>query len=87
MGELHALGPGRRARRVVDGRRRRLVGVPRVRLDARAQQRLVGLVADHDAALARHVGERLVELGIDEQDAGTAVLDDVARPPRRRGGS
>ena len=77
MGELHPLGPRRRARGVVDRRRRRLVGIPRSGLDAPPEEGVVGLVPDHQSPFARHVGQRFVELGVDEQDSGPAVLDDV----------
>ena len=58
VGDLHALRPGRGARGVVDGRRRVLVRLPRLRL--RALERLeVVVLAEHERALAVDVLERL----------------------------
>jgi hypothetical protein len=76
--QLHPLGPRRRPRRVVDGGRGVLVGVPWPRLHPVAHQRGVGLGADHELALALDGLHGVLELGVDEQDAGPGVLDDVA---------
>ena len=78
VGDLHAFRAGGRAGGVVDRRRGVLVGRPRLWLDTEAHHLLVGVAADHEAALAGHVGQRVVQLGVDEQQPGTRVLDDVA---------
>ncbi len=78
MRDLHAFGPRRRARRVVDGRRRVLIAFPRLRLDAEAHDLGIGLAPDHESSLALDLGQRIVELRVDEQQARPAVLDDVA---------
>jgi len=78
MGELHALGAGRRTARVVDRRGRVLIYAgPRLGLAIEAEQRLVALRAEQDAVLRRDVGQRLVDLRINEQDRRPGVLDDV----------
>ncbi len=46
-------------------------------LRRRGEQRLVAATVEHEAVLGLHVAERLVELGVDEQDRGARVLDDV----------
>ena len=77
--QLHPLRSGRRAARVVDRRDGVLAGVdPRVRLAVEPQQRGVGLAAEHEPVRRIHVGERIVELGIDEEHGRTGLLDDVA---------
>ena len=76
VGDLHALGPGGRAGGVVDAGRRALVGLPRAGLDALRGEH-VAVVADHEAVLRGDAGQGLVELGVDVQDAGAGVLDDV----------
>ena len=81
--ELHTLRTGRGATRVVDGGGGVLVGVPRPRLDAEAQQLVVAVGADHEAVRRLHVGERVVELGVDEQHRRARVLDDVRDLLRR----
>ena len=81
VGELDALGASRRAAGVVDARGGVLVGLPPDRLGAvggRAEQGLVGDAVQHDAVLGGHVPERLVGLGVHEQDGRARVLDDVA---------
>jgi hypothetical protein len=39
---------------------------------------VVGVAADDEPVFALDVGERFVQLGVDEQHARTGVLDDVA---------
>ena len=76
VGDLHALGTRGRAGRVVDAGRRRLVGLPRARLDALRGVQVV-VVAEHEAVLRGDAGQCLVELGVDVQHASAGVLDDV----------
>ena len=75
--ELHALGPRRRAARVVDRRGGVLVGIPRLGLDALTEQLPVRVGADHEPVLRADGRQRVVELGVDEQHRGAGVLDDV----------
>jgi hypothetical protein len=77
VGQLHALGPGGGARGVVDRGGGVLVPVPLPGLGAIAQQLGVGLVADDHRALGLDPLERLLELGVDEQELGAAMADDV----------
>ncbi len=75
--ELHSLRPGRRARRVVDGGGGRLVGLPRGGLGAAHVQFGVALGSQHVAAGRSDAGQRLVELGVDQDDRCLRVLEDV----------
>ena len=52
--------------------------MPRFGLGVEAQELGIALVADHETVLRLHVAQRVVELGIDQQDRRTRVLDDVA---------
>ena len=76
VGDLDALGPGGRAGGVVDARGGVLVRLPRLRLDVLGSEQVV-VVAEDEAELGLDVGQRVVELGIDQQHPGPGVLDDV----------
>ena len=76
VGELNALGPGRRAARVVDRRGCILVGNPSLRLCVEAHQFTVGIGADDQRAFAFHARQRIGEFWVHEQDAGAGVIDD-----------
>jgi hypothetical protein len=78
VGELHALGAGGRTARVVDGRRRVLVGLPWARFSVVVVQLAVGLGTQHELLLAVHRSEGVGQLGVDQQDRRARVLDDVA---------
>ena len=45
---------------------------------SKREELVVGLGADHEAVLGGDAGERVVELGVDEQHRRARVLDDVA---------
>ena len=75
--ELHALGPRGRAARVVDRGGGVLVGIPRLGLDALAEQFPVGFGADDEPVLRADAREGVVELGVDKQHRCAGVLDDV----------
>src|SRR6266542_948047 len=79
VGELHPLGPRGGARRVVDGDGGILVRHLHTGLRALAEEELlVGGGSENEAMLHRDLAQRLVELGIHEQDGRAGVLDDVA---------
>ena len=80
MGDLHALGPGRGARGVVDVGDGLLVGLPAFGLGpvgCLGEQLRVGPPVEQDAVLGLHADQRVVEVGVDEQHRRPAVLDDV----------
>jgi hypothetical protein len=77
VGELHALGAGRGARGVVDRGGGILVPVPLAGLGAVAEQLGVGLVPEHHRALGLDALQRLLQLGVDQQQLRPAVADDV----------
>ena len=77
MGDLHALGPGRRAGRVVDAGGGGLVGFPGLRFGTLGGEQVV-VVAEDEPVLGGDLPQRVVELGVDQQDPRTGVLDDVA---------
>ena len=81
VGELHPLGARRRPRGVVDRAGGGLVGLPVRRPGAGGcgREQLGVLVAvEHHPHLGRHARQGVVDLGVDEQDRGPRVLDDVA---------
>jgi hypothetical protein len=77
VGQLHALGPGRGARGVVDGRGGPLVAVPGHRF-APGGVELAVVGPDHDGVLDLDGVEQLLALRVDQQDVGARVLHDVA---------
>ena len=74
---LDALGPRSGSARVVDDGRRVLVGAPALGLRAASVQLRVALGTEHDLVGHGRVLDDVGELGIDEQDARPAVLQDV----------
>ena len=79
VGELDAFRPGRGPGRVVDRGGGVLVrGSPGPRRDVEAHRQRLALGAEHDAVRGPDVAQGLVELGVDEQHRGPAVLDGVA---------
>ena len=76
VGHLHALGPGGRAGRVVDGRRGVLVGLPRPRVRVAGDHQVV-VGPDDVGVLGLDALQVVGELGVDEQHPGAGVLDDV----------
>ena len=74
---FHPLGPGGRARGVVDRGGGVLVGLPRLRFAVGQEPFGIALGAQHHLVGDLHPGDRVGHLRVVQQDRGAAMLDDV----------
>ena len=77
VGQLDALRTGGGPRRVVDGGRGRLVGLPRLGLHPGYEQLGVRGPAEDEPPFGPEAVQGLVELGVDQQGGCARVLEDV----------